>query len=133
MYFQQTINLPEDGWTYDNPIAWQFDIQDTSLVCDIILDVDHSMDFGYENIYTNIFTVFPSGDTTSSVVSLDLTDTHGQWSGNCKGSECSLLITLRKKTLFPAVGKYEIILKQHSRNPNLEGIKYFGLIIKKAG
>ena len=133
VYFQETIDLPESGWKYDEPLEFSFDIQDTTLLSDIILDVDHSIDFGYQNMYTNIYTVFPAGDTTSSVVSLDLTDKNGKWAGNCKGSECSLQITLRERTLFPKRGQYKIILDQYSRNSSITGIKNFGLIIKKSG
>jgi len=42
------------GWAYADSLDFNFEMKDTSLVYSILLDIDHSTDYPYQNIYFNM-------------------------------------------------------------------------------
>lgn len=127
--FQERVNISNKIWTYDAPLSFSFEIKDTSYTYDILLDIEHTREFGYQNLYTGLHTVMVDGDTIFQQLSIDLADDLGQWLGTCKGNECSQQVLIRKSTSFPAPGLYKMIIEQKSRVAQLEGIKSVGLTI----
>jgi gliding motility-associated lipoprotein GldH len=129
--FQEREAIANNVWTYDAPLSFTFEIKDTSRTYDVILDIEHTREFGYQNLYTGLHTIMVSGDTIFQQLSIDLADDLGQWLGTCKGAECSQQVLIRKSTSFPAIGSYQMIVEQLSRDAQLEGIKSVELTIVK--
>ena len=127
--FQERAEISGSSWSYDSPLIYSFNISDTSELYDVFLNVQHSRDFGYQNLYTALQTISPGGDTLFQRISVNLSDDYGEWLGTCKGNECSNQILIRKSTPFSKTGSYKILLNQHSRVNNLEGIKSIELTI----
>ena len=127
--FQDRVDMDNQMWRYDNPLSFDFDIQDTTTIYDIYLDVEHSRSFGYQNLYTGISTMTPNGDTTFQRISIDLTDKMGQWLGTCKGNECSNRYIISSNQKFNSSGNYIMTFEQYSRKETLEGIKSLALTI----
>ncbi len=132
LIFQQRAEISGSGWDYDSPLTYVFNISDTSELYDVFLDIEHSRDFGYQNLYTAVQTVSPGGDTLFQRISVNLSDDYGEWLGTCKGNECSSQILINKSIPFSIPGTYSILLNQHSRVNNLEGIKSIQLTIAAA-
>ncbi len=121
-YFQQSLEIPQSQWKYDDLKDFSIDITDIDQYYDLVLDVNHATDYSYENIYVKIHTTFPSGEEVSDEVSFQLADDLDQWEGTCKNEICNVSILLRNRIYFDEVGIHKISIEQFNRVDPLEGI-----------
>ena len=122
----------DDGrWTYADSLTFDFAITDTTGVYNLYLDVTHSPDYAYENLYTRILTTFPGGQRLEQVLSLELADNTGRWAGDCGGERCVARIPLQENAYFNQAGDYVITVHQHMRQETLPGVAALGLAIER--
>lgn len=114
-----TIDQP---WKYDAELVYDIDITDTDKLYDLMLYLDHSADFTYQNLYIQINTTYPDGKTVIDEVSLQLANSRGEFSGKCNREKCCVSIVLQEGFKFQNIGMHSIKILQHSRMPSLEGI-----------
>ena len=129
---QQRIDIPDGEWSYDYLLEFNTPIEDNSLAWDVILDVEHSREFSYENLYLGYHIITDKGDSTFQKISIELADNLGRWKGTCKGNECSLQVPIMTNHNFKSAGNNKIILEQYSREENLKGLKSIELTIQQA-
>lgn len=129
--FSESVDLPAESWTYDNVIDFDFQIEDTLQIYNLILDVTHHQDFAYQNLYTRIGTYFPSGQDLTKVLSLELANKMGSWQGKCSGKYCTVQIPIQEGAYFNAAGDYRIRLEQFMRKDPILGIKNISFHIEK--
>lgn len=129
--YENQIDIPEK-WAYKDSLVYEFEVSDTLQPYDITLDIKHDATFGYENLYIYAVTVFPEGRRSSNPVSLQLANSSGDWIGKCSSDRCQTDILIANTSYFKAVGKYKIIICQHSRQNLLEGIRSVGLKISES-
>ncbi len=129
--FSESIDIPAESWTYDHVIDFNFQIEDTLQIYNLILDVTHHQDFAYQNLYTRIGTYFPSGQDLTKVLSLELANKAGSWQGKCSGKYCTVQIPIQEGAYFNAVGDYKIRLEQFMRKDPIPGIKNISFHIEK--
>ena len=116
-----------DSWSYDDKIDFSFEIDDSATEYDLLLTIDHSIDFSYQNFYTQITTTYPTAEKFTSSLSIELANKMGSWLSSCSGEDCTLHLLLRDDIKFKDLGKYTISFKQDTRDQNLKGIKSMGL------
>lgn len=129
--YEKTERFENATWSSQTP-RFEFDITDTSQLYDIILEVVHSSDYGYQNLYTQLKVEFP--DTTAprtTLLSLQLSDEHGTWQGKCSGTRCTTPLAFMTKTKFAATGKHSLTFAQHTRFEQIEGIEQITLRLLK--
>lgn len=131
IFYEQTVAFPENIWQYENVAHFEFNIQDTTRRYDLILDVDHSVDFRFENNYVKIHTTFPEGNKTEDQVSLELTDNLDQWQGDCNSKKCVVSILLQENVYFNQTGLYQIDIEQYNRVDSLTGMNSLTLMLEK--
>lgn len=129
--FEKTLEIPETGWTHSGPLAFDFSVADTAARYDVLLDVRHSLEFGFQNLYVQFHTAFPSGEVKSQVVSLELAGQSGIWNGDCGGTSCKAEIPLQVNALFPEIGEYQIKVEQYMRKDPLPGVEEMTLKVRK--
>ncbi|MBK9014199.1 MAG: gliding motility lipoprotein GldH [Saprospiraceae bacterium] len=129
--FEKSINIPDASWSYDNKLPFEFEVKDTIQAYQILLEVEHAGDFGFQNCYVQITTKFPNGEEKKQPVSLELAGQSGIWNGKCSGNTCTLEIPLQGKAKFNQVGKHSITVEQFMRVNPLVGIKAISLKIKQ--
>ena len=122
---ESKVNSP---WTYDNPMEFSFEVSDTTNFNDMILSLNHSSTFSYQNIYVKINTTFPSNEITEDIISLNISDGKGSFLGNCSGKKCQIDLLLQERFRFDQIGQYTISINQNGRDKELEGI--FGAELK---
>jgi gliding motility-associated lipoprotein GldH len=130
--FQERKDLPDMVWKYSDPLEFSTEIANKDESFNLYLDIEHSRDFAYGNLYTGITVISPGGDSTFYRISIDLADKLGQWLGTCKGNECSRQFLIAKQYQFVEAGNNRIIVEQYSRDEDLEGIKSIELTIHAA-
>ena len=109
-------------WTYDQPMEFVFKAPDTTKLYDIHLTVEHTKSFDYQNIYMQLLTIFPKGDTLRQPFSLDVSDKFGQWTGDCGSDICRRTSVLQARARFEQLGKYKLIFEQFSRKDSLKAV-----------
>jgi len=120
--YESTVTLG-DEWSYDEHMTYVVPVTDTSQLYDLELILRHSDAFTYQNLYVNINTTYPDGTNISDVVSLQLADRLGQFSGKCSGHVCQVSIVLQEAFRFRSAGEHTITIDQHSRESELRGIE----------
>ena len=109
-------------WTWDSKKEFEFIISDTTIFYDIILQVDHSTNFSFQNLYVNIGTFYPGGQEREQVLSLDMANLAGKWHAQCSADLCELDIVLQEKAFFKKMGNHTLSIAQNSRIDSLSGI-----------
>lgn len=131
--YEKDISLPEKVWTYENKLAFDFEVEDTESLYNLYLDIDHSVDFGSQNMYVKFYTQFPSKKVLTDVVSLELAGKGGIWFGNCGSEMCNLRIPIQSSVFFEQTGIYTVTVEQFTRKDNLPGIAEIGFRIENTG
>lgn len=127
---EKELEVNRDAWLYRDSLSFPFEIKDTVQRYKILMEMDHSPDFQWQNLYVNIGTRFPSGKYIQQAVSLEMADPSGIWNGDCSNQNCKLLIDLQEKVRFDEKGDYIITLAQFSRTDSLKGIHRISLKIE---
>jgi gliding motility-associated lipoprotein GldH len=118
-------------WQYGQPLIYQFEIADTTARYDLYLDIDHTTDYPFQNLYTKIYTVYPSGRTAESQINIDLANKLGEWQGKCQGENCQLRVVLQQQTFFTEFGDHQLTLEQYTRRDSLGGIETVRFVVEQ--
>lgn len=129
----EDYTIPEYGWAYNEQAAFEFEIEDTTALFRMAVDIDHSTEFPFQNIYLRIHSVFPNDTTNIIQHSVELQEPNGQWIGGCSGEDCSVRVILSENMYFNQTGTHKISFEQYTRRDSLKGIEKWGLILEKMG
>ncbi len=132
-YFEENKPLGNEGWTYSNKLDYTISIDDTLQLYNIYLNINHSTEYAYQNIYLMIHTKYPSGKTVSEQLPIDFADKTGQWYGKCNSDKCKLGVNLQKDAFFNSPGAYTISIEQFMRIDSLPGISDITLMLEDTG
>lgn len=128
--YEQLTTIPNDTWTYENAITFNVPITDTNQLYNIYLNIDHTTDYYYQNLYTFIQTTYPSGRTVGNPLTFDLADKLGKWHGNCQKEQCHYTIQLQRAVNFKELGDHKITVQQYMRKDSLEAIGAIGFLLE---
>lgn len=131
--FDEDYTIPEHGWTYGEQAAFEFEIEDTTALYRMSVDIEHTTDFPFQNIYLRIHSVFPNDTINVIRHSVELQEPNGQWIGGCSGEDCAVRVILSENMYFNQTGLHKISFEQFTRRDSLPGIKKWGLILEKMG
>lgn len=131
--YEKTYEIPPPGWTYADTLDFGFDITDTTAIYNLYLDVRHSPEYDYQNLYVRLHTRFPSGQRIGETVSLELADKTGAWLGDCSSRSCLLKIPIQQGAYFNAAGPYLITVEQFMRRDSLPGIQAVAFRLQDSG
>lgn len=128
--FEKEYPIANQAWAYADTLDFQFDIVDTTIVYNIFLEVEHSTSYSKQNLYTQIYTKFPTGERLKEQLSLELANKMGKWNGNCSSDWCTVRIPIQEGAFFNQAGNYTITVEQFMRVNPIEGIKSVGLLLE---
>ena len=125
--YENVQSIQESKWFYKDSLTYSFTQEDLSTFFDIVLTVEHQVEYDWENIYLEINTTFPDSVRTSQRLPIDLADLTGTWKGDCGKETCFLEIDLAKGNRFQQAGDYTITLVQEGRQDPLGGLVSMGI------
>ena len=131
--YEKQYELTGGYWAQDDTLDFAFSIEDTLAIYNLYLEVEHSASYGYQNLYTKIYTQFPSGERIEELLSLELADKAGVWLGNCNSESCVLKIPIQEGAYFNQAGEYAVTVKQYMRVNPVEGIRSIGFMLEDTG
>lgn len=126
-YFEKSYGFSSQNWGYDDAKSFSFEIDDSTQVFDMILKLEHTDEFPYQNLYLKTATQFPSDTLVEQLLSLEISDEAGNWFGTCSGANCSISIPIQTNVHFSESGIYNLSLEQYTRTDSLNGIKRISL------
>lgn len=128
--YDKTHIIEKNVWAAQNPISFEFEIQDTNKLYNIFLEVEHSTNYPYQNAYCQVESFLHNQSIQKQLRSLELADYKGNWKGTDNVETHTVKIPFVHKTQFNSPGKYTIALTQDTRNENLEGIHSLRLLVE---
>ena len=131
--YDEMHEIEKRAWNYEDTLDYTFEITDTTKIYNLLLEIDHTKDYAYQNCYFKIYTKFPSGERVDQLLSVDFADKIGQWHGDCGSNSCTILVDLQKGAFFNALGKHTITLEQYMRKNPLEGIHSLAIKLEDTG
>jgi len=129
---EENKQLKEYQWSYEDAQTFTAEIKDTSQHYNIYVNVRHSFQFGWRNVWVKIQTTFPDSSRFEKRVNLVLSEPDGHWYGDCLGDNCDMQIPIQQNAIFPQPGTYTFKISQDMRVNPLGLIKSVGMRIEKA-
>ena len=126
-FYEKNYDFIDGVWKHDNPSSFDFTISDNNSRYDLLLDIEHSSNFPFENLYLKINTKFPDQSTVSDTLSIEMINRQGAWIGKCTGENCRLRVVLQEQIKFKNSGDHSIMFEQFTREDNLQGVNSIGL------
>ncbi|MEL7251084.1 MAG: gliding motility lipoprotein GldH [Bacteroidota bacterium] len=128
---ESALEIPETGWTYQDSLTAQFEIEDSLTIYNLHLLLEHDERFPFQNFYVQVHTKFPDGQRLSELVSLELANKVGRWLGECSSTTCQLDIPIQEGAYFNQIGEYQITIEQYSRRNPLPGVLEIGFAVEE--
>lgn len=128
--YEESHSLEDNVWSYGDSLHFTFTVSDTQQIYNLYLEVAHSPDYAYQNLYTRIHTRFPNGEQLSEPLSLQMADQVGRWFGDCNQSRCQFSIPIQQGAFFNQSGSYQVMVEQFMREDNLTGISEIGFKVE---
>ena len=131
--FEKNVDIPDYVWNYQDPVAFEVAIEDTTAIYNLYVNVRHTNFYPFSNMWVMVTTVFPDGETLEQRLDLELADKDGKWFGDCLGDICDVQLILQEKAYFNQVGTYTFRFNQIMRMDDLPAVMSMGLRVEKAG
>lgn len=132
--YEQNINLEERYWRADDPMAFDFLIENTETPYSIYYNVRNSLDYPY----SRIFIQYTLTDSTGKAIDKQLNAQYlfDQKTGKPMGQsgigdvfDHQFMLIEKQKFSYP--GKYKLLIEQFNRQDTLRGVLAIGARVEK--
>lgn len=126
--YELGFTFENQQWSNEDIKSFSFTAPDTVSQFDLILDLEHSVDYRYENLYVELETIFPDKEAVTDQISIPLINKDGEWVG--RGNTVKhLRVYLQQALRFKQAGDHTIHIRQYSREQSLTGLHTISLAI----
>ena len=130
--FDKNEDIAKSTWSYEDTIRFAVPIMDTTTRYNVFVNVRHTNEYEYRNLWIYAHTHFPSGKTLKTRIDLPLADNEGKWYGKGLGEIINTQILIQPKAMMSDTGTYRFELEQNMRQNPLPNIMSMGLRVEKA-
>lgn len=130
--FEDNTDLADFNWERKNKISFEVDIQDTTSLHNLYVNVRHASHYQYANLFVFITIQFPNGKLAKDTLECRLADETGQWKGEGMGDIWDNQILWKPNTKFPIPGKYIFEYEHAMREEQVQFVMDVGLRVEKA-
>ncbi|GBU07875.1 hypothetical protein AwDysgo_12060 [Bacteroidales bacterium] len=106
-------------------------IQDSISEHSISIEIRHSYNFAYRNLWLSVECSGPEGYTSNDLMNCELADASGEWFGSGISLRAQSFI-YKSSIKYPRKGRYIYTIRHGMRNDVLHGISDIGLLVKSA-
>lgn len=131
--FEKNTKVSDYHWSWENKISFEVEIEDTTSLYNIYLNIRHGWQYPYSNLWVIVHTYFPNGDHLERRVQIEMADKSGKPYADCSGDICDLQVPIQQGAYFEKPGKYKWEIEQNMRQNPLPMIMAVGLRLEKAG
>lgn len=118
-------------WNYSDKVRIPIKVADTKTGYSFYLNLRHTGDYKYSNIFILVHQIGPGGKKISERREFTLALQDGEWLGKGSGSLYAYQICFRKNYHFSQKGTYTFELEQNMRDNPLLEISDVGIRIEK--
>ena len=122
--------ISDKNWSYIKKIRIPVKIENENQTYNLYLNLRHTADYNYSNIFILIHQSGPAMKPTSERREFRLAYPDGEWLGSGSGNLYSYQMLFRKDYKFPAKGTYIFEFEQNMRDNPLRGISDIGLRVE---
>jgi gliding motility-associated lipoprotein GldH len=130
--YNDTYDITNSTWDVSNTINFNFRVTDTLQPYDVYINLRHTSQYKYRNLFLFIETTSPAGHTVRDTFECRLADKKGRWYGSGWGDMYENKVPYKRFVRFPRAGTYSIELTQAMRTQKLKHISDIGIEIKTA-
>lgn len=130
--FDDNLAIQNEIWTPDNNAIFKVEVKDTVHAYKFMINVRHTIDYRFSNLYVFMNTRFPNGNITRDTIECVLAAPDGKWVGKGFGELKQNQILLNSTLRFPLKGEYAFEIEQGMRVKELKGITDIGIRIEKS-
>lgn len=131
LLFEENLKVSDARWDRDEKAVFTFEVEDTLSTYDFYLNVRHSGDYPYKNLYLFTKSRSPNGLVAIDTAQMIFADNMGRWMGKGIGGIYDYQFKFKEKVLFPQRGEYTVEIEQAMRDEELENITDIGIRIEK--
>ena len=122
---------PNAHWNADSIVTFSFPVPDTLHEYDILLQVRHTDDYSYQNMWLFVQEGYIDEAPIVDTLEFYLADERGRWLGNGR-TRITMPVLYREAMSFPHSGDYRIAIQQGMRTSSLRGVTEVGVeVIQK--
>ncbi|MBC7384482.1 MAG: gliding motility lipoprotein GldH [Bacteroidia bacterium] len=129
--FDENKEIANEQWYYKNHLLFDVNIEDTSRLYNIYVNLRVSNDYKYCNLFMMVLQINPDKQLQKERKEFTLADENGRWLGKGLGDMYDYQIPVYKNTRFYEKGIYRFELEQNMRNDTLLYIKSAGIRIEE--
>lgn len=126
-YYSESKSVDVSGWLSTDTIELRFTINDPSDRFNGSIDLRHTGDYPYSNLYVFIDITYPNNKHRIDTLECVLADNRGRWYGSGLGDMVSHRIEYLDEIQFPLEGDYQMRITHGMRRDPLEEITDLGL------
>ena len=127
--FKGNKEIENTSWHTDSLAIFEFDVTDTISTYLAEINIRHTIDYSFQNLFVFIHTKKPNGQTILDTVECILADKKGKWNGKGMGDILNFTKPYKKLISFKIGGKCKIEIEQAMRYGELSAIKSLEEII----
>ena len=131
VFYESNLKIPEQVWESDKAAVFDFNINDTSQIFNLFIDILNTNDYRNSNLWLFVYTSSEIGKIAADTLEYTLADGKGKWLGKKDGDVHINNFVYKANIKFPKKGKYTVEIIQGMRDLKLKGIKQVGFKIKK--
>lgn len=132
LVYEKNMSIDTEGWKNENSAEFELEVSDTLSPHNFYINLRHSTDYKYSNIYLFLRTYFPGSGHTQDTIEIMLADIKGEWFGKGLGKIKENQVMLQKNFVFPMSGTYKLTIEQGMREEVLTGIEDIGVRIERS-
>lgn len=129
--FDKNTALNKEGWAYGEALSYEVQILDTTVSYNMFINVRHTDQYPFNNLWINLTTTLPDGTQQTTKVDVPLSEPEGKWLGNCVDGICYNTALIQKNFKLPRKGKYVFTLEQDMRMNPVPHVLDVGIRVEK--
>ena len=120
--YEKNISIDNDMWSLEQILNFDFENTDTISDVNLILNIRHSNNYPFSNLWVFINTLSPSGVKQVDTLETTLSQKDGKWLGDGLGGVWDLQVQFKNVRLNES-GTYSFEIEQAMRHGNLSRIE----------
>lgn len=130
--FEDNTDIPDYIWDVKNKISFDVNIEDTTALHNLYVNVRHASHYQSANLFVFITIKFPNGKLAKDTLECVFADASGQWQGDGMGDIWDNQIMWKPNVKFPITGTYTFEYEHAMRMEQVPFIMDVGLRVEKA-
>lgn len=117
-------------WSYIKKVSIPVKIEDSSRSYNLYLNLRHTAEYKYSNIFVLIHQIAPGGKRTTERKEFQLAYPDGEWLGSGAGNLYTYQLLFKENYKFPSPGTYVFEFEQNMRDNPLREIRSVGMRVE---